>query len=305
MRSKSTRQAASTGRAGRSGSNLAEKLAGRIVEDIRVSTLPPGTHPVAQTLAEPLEVSRTPIMRALEKLQDMGLVEHAPNRVVRVAKIAPSRSTRFGRVEDRLSRIYFGIAEDRLNGPLANTVSARTLQTTYDLSLGEVAELLERIVREGWAFSTIVTTPQALEQSYRFRITLEPAALLEPTYILSRDTALRAIDRAEALLRADLETMPSDQIYENADAFHELVVDGSGNPFFLESLQRINRMRRLFNYHLMGDRSRYPAQICAHIRIIRLLIEGRNVEAADALGDHLVNVLARMRVTRVTAPHPI
>ena len=250
-------------------------------------------------------------MRALERLHQAGVVEHSLNRGFRVARTGAGGFEHSEAVEDRMSRAYFRLVRDRLNGRLQDAVSARTLQQNYELSRSEVGELLERIVGEGWAarrpgygweFSSIVTTPEALEQSYRFRAALEPAALLEPTFHLSRDAALRARQREERLLAADLQAMPSDALYDHGVAFHELLVEASGNPFYLESIRRINRMRRLFNYQMMGDRARYPAQIQDHIRILDLVMEGRNPDSAEAMRAHLLSVPAKISVIRVAGP---
>ena len=85
-----------------------------------------------------------------------------------------------------LTRIYFRLADDRLQGRLPEQVSETYLRERYDLTRVQLTTLLGRICQEGWAerrpgygwvFSEMLTTPEALLQTYRLRMALEPAAM--------------------------------------------------------------------------------------------------------------------------------
>ena len=97
--------------------------------------------------------------------------------------------------QDLTEAIYFRIAEDRLRASLPESVTEAALRTRYGLSKAQLAAVLNRISQEGWierkpgygwTFAAMLTTPDSLLQSYRLRMALEPAALLEPGYRLDR-----------------------------------------------------------------------------------------------------------------------
>jgi DNA-binding GntR family transcriptional regulator len=67
---------------------LAASIQARIAEDIIGGVYPPGTRLDERTLAEKLEVSRTPIREALRQLAARGLVHFAPMRGAFVAEIS-------------------------------------------------------------------------------------------------------------------------------------------------------------------------------------------------------------------------
>ena len=102
--------------------------------------------------------------------------------------------------------------------------------------------MLSRVAHEGWAerrpgygwsFSPMLTTPESLEQTYRVRLALEPAALLEPAYCLDPVTAARCRAAELRLLAGAIETDSADVLHERGVRFHEAIVGASGNPFFL------------------------------------------------------------------------
>ena len=54
---------------------------------------------------------------------------------------------------------------------------------------------------DSWSFSPMLMTPESLEQTYRVRLALEPAALLEPTYRLDPDVAARCREAGTSAAR--------------------------------------------------------------------------------------------------------
>ena len=65
---------------------------------------------------------------------------------------------------------------------------------------------------------------------------------------------------------------------------------GSHNRFFLDTIRRVNRIRRLLSYEAMDDRSRYVRQAEEHLALLDLLEAGKTTEAAQALRAHLEGV---------------
>jgi DNA-binding GntR family transcriptional regulator len=112
---------------------------------------------------------------------------------------------------------------------------------------------------------------------------------------VSRRTLLRSREQEAAMLRGSIDTMSPDVLYERGVQFHELLAEASRNPFFLDTLRRVNRMRRLFAYRAMIDRRRYYGQVEEHIRVLDLLLDGRNADAARAMHIHLESVLSNLK----------
>jgi DNA-binding GntR family transcriptional regulator len=93
------------------------------------------------------------------------------------------------------------------------------------------------------------------------------------------------------LLAGGIETDSAEALHERGVRFHETIVGASGNPFFLDTVRRINRMRRLLSYRSMIDRTRYRQQCEEHLEILDLLKAGQNAQAASALRRHIHNTL--------------
>ena len=294
-------------------SELTEGLAARILEHIGQADLAAGTHLAAQDLADRFNVSRSPVNHALRLLHAKGVLVHQPNRGFFVASNGRASADEVGLAgEDRLSAVYFRIAGDRLHGRLAAQVSESHLRERYDLTRAQLVSLLTRISHEGWAerrpgygwvFSEMLTTPEALVQTYRVRLALEPAALIEPGYELASATIERLRAAELRLLDGALETDPPDALHERGVRFHEGIIGACRNPFFLDALRRINRVRRLLSYRSMVVRDRYREQCRDHLEILGLLERGRVEEGSVALREHLLRTIRNIDRIRPLMEH--
>ena len=153
-------------------------------------------------------------------------------------------------------------------------------------------------LNDSWSFSPMLTTPESLEQTYRVRLALEPAALLEPTYRLDPDVAARCREAELRLLAGAIETDSADALHERGVRFHEAIIGASGNPFLLEAVRRINRVRRLLSYRSMIDRKRYRQQCEQHLRILGYL-----EEASRMLRRHLEHTIGNLQEIRPILEH--
>jgi DNA-binding GntR family transcriptional regulator len=240
-------------------------------------------------------------------------VTHERNRGYFVSGTAAASPEALGLpTGDDSSDAYFRIAEDHLNGRLPDPASEAFLRERYRLTKAQLSAVLGRIAQEGWverrtgygwSFSPMLTTPESLEQTYRVRLAVEPAALLEPTYRLDADTAARCRAAEMRLLAGAIETDSADALHERGVRFHETIIGASGNPFFLETVRRINRVRRLLSYRSMVDRKRYRQQSEEHLEILDLLERGRNREASRALRRHLEHTVAKLKEIRTALEH--
>ena len=144
----------------------------------------------------------------------------------------------------------------------------------------------------------MLTTPESLLQSYRLRLALEPMALMEPGYRIDPQVLARCRAAEIHLLEGGIETDTPDQIHERGVRFHEALVEGSGNPFFIDAIRRVNRVRRLLSYRSMQDRQRYKQHCRQHLKILDLLEQGRNEEASEMLREHLQSTLRNLAKIR-------
>ncbi len=297
--------------------NLDLTVPARILDLIRDDGLPPGSHLPAQMLADRLRISRSPVNQALELLHGKGLLHREPNRGYFLATEIDGPTTQLAEslgLDDgrSASAVYFRIAEDRLQGLLPDAFSETLLRQRYQLTSAQLQSLLHRMAQEGWVrkkpgygweFSPMLTTPESLIQSYRLRLALEPAALREPGYHIAPEVLARCRAAEIHLLKGGIRTDSADQIHERGVRFHEALVEGCGNPFFIDSIRRVNRVRRLLSYRSTQDRKRYKQHCEQHLAILDLLEQERNEEAAQALSDHLAATVRNMRkITKILKP---
>ena len=84
-----------------------------------------------------------------------------------------------------------------------------------------------------------------------------------------------------------LETVTIAEIFRFGCAFHEEIIRGAGNPFYVEALKRVNAIRRLFAYHTFADRDGMLRHIREHLRLLDLIADGRMADAAALMRRHL------------------
>ena len=71
-----------------------------------------------------------------------------------------------------------------------------------------------------------------------------------------------------------------------------MLVGCSHNEFFLDTVRRVNRLRRLIEYRITVDRERLPRQTREHLRFLSLLETGSRDEAAKFLRIHILGASA-------------
>jgi len=297
--------------------NTDRSIASQIVELIQTEGLETGSHLPAQMLADRLRVSRSPVNEALALLHEKGIVRRERNRGFFVAQaVTGSLADVVGQLglaeSDVVTNTYFRIADDRLKALLPDDFTELLIKNRYELTNAQLNAVLGRIAREGWAerkpgygwqFSSMLTTPDSLLQSYRLRIALEPAALLEPGYWLDPKIIERCRAAEHHLLAGGIETDTADQIHDRGVRFHESLVEASGNSFFIDTIRRVNRVRRLLSYRSTQNRARYVEHCKQHLHILALLEQERNDEASEALREHLRHTLeALSRISSILEP---
>ena len=280
---------------------LARRTAARIVEHIAEGGLAVGTRLVERTLADQLKVSRSPVRQALRLLADEGVVAPAERGGHTVAltgqdlaEAAPAPAA-----EDGIEDAYLHIATDRLAGELPDRVTEKTLARRYHLMPGQLTHILRRIAVEGWIerlpgygweFQPMLTSMESYADSYRFRLTIEPAAVLEPGFVLDRDALETVRDQQQRLVDGEIWDIGNARLYDLNSRFHEVIMACSHNSFFIDALRRVDHVRRLIEYRRSLQRDRAIVRCREHVRLADLLLAGRRAEAAAYLREHLSSV---------------
>ena len=276
-----------------------------------------GSHLPSQMLADRLRVSRQPVNSALALLHEKGLLTRERNRGYFVARplLDPLSDivAGLGLAEaDIVTSVYFRIADDLLKNELPLDCSEQLIRTRYGLTAAQANAVLARIASEGWGerkfgfgwtFSSMLTTPDSLLQSYRLRMALEPAALLEPGFRLERKVLEQCRATELHLLGGGIAGASADELHERGVRFHESLVEASGNPFFIDTIKRVNRVRRLLSYRSMKQRERYPEHCRQHLHVLDLLEREQNEEASAFMREHLAHTLdALARIEDILQP---
>ncbi|MFJ8109179.1 FCD domain-containing protein [Streptomyces sp. NPDC096132] len=281
--------------------NLTTSLATRLVDLFRRSGLKEGAHVTEQWAADTLEVSRTPVRKAMLFLHEVGILERVPNRGFFLARDASALARPdLSQGEDVEQSAYFEIADDYVAGRFTGAFTSADIARRYRLTPRQADRVLARMEAEdlvrrkpggrGWEFQHVMATVDAHAQSYRFRMIIEPAALLEPGFTVDADAFALHRRQQEALLHGDILLLPRAELFQVNASFHEMLVGCSGNQFLLEAVRRQNRLRRLIEYRHQIDRSRLANQAREHLRLLDLVESGDLEAASSFLHEHLSKV---------------
>jgi len=271
-------------------------LAVRILEHLRGLGLEPGAHITEQSLADHFQVSRTPVRLALALLAETHAVEHRPNRGYVLTQPPAALSVVDVPGHEADDKLYYRIAEDRLAGRIPQRVTEMELVRRYRTSRARIGALLSRMAREGWlerlpghgwAFQPMLDSTRGYEQGYHFRAIVEPAALLQPGYHLPPEAIARCRQQQQDVLDGGILSYSDAEIFEIGCALHETIVSGSGNPFLMDAIRRVNALRRLLEYRAKRNRDKIVHQFREHLQLLDLIEAGKFERAAKFLVDHL------------------
>lgn len=278
-------------------SGLSTRLAMQITELILREELPKGAHLTEQWIADALRVSRSPVRSAMQFLESLGVLAKEPNRgyFLKKSPAALKRSTLSSESDPEEAR-YLQIADDRLKGSLGGEFTESELRRRYRMTATQTRRLLARMHREhlihkkpghGWAFEPVLDSAEAHNQSYRFRMIIEPAAVLEPGFRINQSAFDRSRKLQQQLLDGGILKLSRVELFTISSEFHETIVACSGNRYLLDALKRQNELRRIIEYRATLDRSRLVSQCREHLELLDLLEDGRFKEAAAFLKQHL------------------
>jgi DNA-binding GntR family transcriptional regulator len=278
--------------------SLQARLAGRILIHARERGFGPGAWLSENALAQAFGVSRTPVRGALAVLSKRGLLNVVPRRgyvlkrAVREQDLEPYAD--FASADDKLVQ---RMAADRFSGSLPDQVSEADLMRRYGVARGTLARVLNGMVQDnvierrsgnGWRFLPALDATRIHEDSYRFRLLIEPACVLEPTFRIDKARAQRLRQTHVALLADGLEKLSSSKFFELNAEFHEFVAGCSHNRFLEQAVINQNRLRRFFSYINVPALERMRVSCSEHVAILDRLLAGEREHAATLLWRHLL-----------------
>ena len=278
-------------------SPLAISVAAEIIKYIDSTHQPKGARLVERKLAEHLRVSRSPVREALRVLEAKGAVKRSDRGFV-VGDLPSQPDIPASEKEDEH---YHRIATDRLEGRLPERVTENYLLRRYGLTRTELSEILRRISNEGWIdrtpgygweFLPMLDSADVYRDSYRFRLAIEPAAILEPTFELNVEALEKCRADQQRLIEGAIWDISNAALFDSNSALHEAVMQCSNNTFFCEGLSRVDRLRRLIEYKEALPRDRALERCREHVQLVDLLLTGRNEEASAFMRQHLRSVSA-------------
>jgi DNA-binding GntR family transcriptional regulator len=196
-------------------------------------------------------------------------------------------------------QVYLQIADDRLNSILPERITENEMLRRYSLTRARLARILRRISNEGWierlpghgwAFLPVLTSLEAYGDSYRFRLLIEPAAILEPRFTLNRTALERCREQQQWLVDGGIWQVSDANLFELNSGMHQAIIECCQNSFFIDALRRIDRVRRLVEYRQTLNRHSAIDRCREHIELLDLLLAEKRVEASEFMRRHLAEL---------------
>lgn len=273
---------------------LQRQLMRAIVIHARDSGLQRGDALNQLALAKQFGVSRTPVRAALARLSDLGVVDLAGGSV-RIADLEAALDVDTADNPDPVETLMAAIARDRHEGRIAEEASESDLMRRYEQSRTEVVEALRRmgdlgLVRRkpgfGWRFEAQMDAA-AKRESYRFRLLIEPAALLEPSYRADPDWLARSRTQHQRYRERRWRPEHAIGFFEMNAEFHRQLVAFSGNRWMVQAIEQQNALRRLRNWSWRLDDDRVAQSCDDHLAVLEALIADDLSSASTALRRHI------------------
>ncbi len=243
-------------------------------------------------LARRFGVSRTPVRAALEWLRAQELIRRnqsggwqlTPRAGRRRAPPVPAPPP------EETDRLFVAIARDRVEDHLATEVSEADLMRRYGVPRAVVLKVLARMAEvglverkrgHGWRFLAVAYDQATRDESYAFRLLVEPAGLLSADFTAAPHWLQSMRERHQAMMVAPWRETMSVALFDLNAEFHEGLAAASGNRYFQMAIAQQNRLRRFVNVHWTEGPERVQVSCKEHLEILdRVASRDREVAAA-------------------------
>ena len=290
-------------------SELQLRMARNILEYLSQHDMNAGNHVTEQELVEEFRVSRSPVRAALSYLAGRGVVERKRNRGY-FLKLGSRdlRHLRLNLPRTGEEKLLARITEDWLKMQEPKSFSESEFRRCYNLGRLVTARVLRKLSEDGivsrnpghgWRFEPTLHSPEAHNESYAFRMIIEPAAIRAPSFELDRGLADLSWRNHEMVLKSGSEEVTSEKLSDIDTVFHRLIGVSSRNRFYLAAIERQNSVRRMME-SLNRNRAHLIGSCVEHMEILAAIERGKHEEAAELMEHHLVS--ARNYIHWLQAP---
>ncbi len=279
-----------------SRSALQAETAHAIVGWIVQNELPAGYHLKELYLGSVFRLSRSPVRGALDLLREHGIVEQRRDRGFFLSISGRDLGDRPPPLPASSSdELYRVIATEWFDGEIPDSVSTAELVRRYGRPGADISRVLKRLADDGvikrlagkgWRLGPNLATSRAFYDSYRFRLTIEPAAILLDTFRLNQPLAARSRRRHEELLAHKSGATVAEMVDADLE-FHHLVAVSCDNEFFAQAIERQNVLRRLTEILTTPDSDRLHVSCQEHLGMLEAFESGRQEVAAALMREHL------------------
>ena len=275
---------------------LALELGDKIVRYCVANELERGERLTERKLGSEFNVSRSPIRAALKVLEARNIITRAGAGYALALGHSELGRVRLDVPAPASEELYIQILRDRFAGKLPEHVSEADLLRDYGVTRGVLMKALMRLNQEGyvsrspargWTFISVLNSVDTYRASYEFRLAIEPAALASPNYRIDRDRVQGLLDRHLELVRRGAASVGADQWFALDAELHEMLVEFSGNEFFIQAMRGQNQLRRVVEIESFYAEERVRESFEEHIAILEALLKGDQAWAATLLSRHL------------------
>ncbi len=279
-------------------SDLQRELISEILEIIRGNRMAAGASLRESSIARKFNVSRSPVRAALDHLCDLGVTEHIAGRgYFLICDATDLPDIRLETTFQSVRRIYNAMINAHIDGSLAGAfhtseIADRFLVENRPLNLAiqrlQTQELIEQTGDDRWVFSnSLKTRTEDDADMYRFRLLLEPSALLQPGFSISAEK-IAALRAQQVDLMNRLETnFDVSEIYDANDALHGSLITACHNRFIINALNYYEPVGRMFEYRHYQETARTQTACLEHIDILDRIAAGKMQDAANLMHAHI------------------
>lgn len=290
-------------------SPLQTDLARQILDEARQEGWKVGERIPEQRLAKRFGVSRSPVRGALLLLAERGLMRLEPGRgFILETEISDLPDDDDVVPPSQAEQLHGTLLSDRALGRLPPEVSETELSGRYGVSRGVVRRVFMRLAAEGlaerlrghgWRFADSLDTPEAIAESYQFRLGVECIALREPTFRADPERLVQLREAHRAVLDQPLAGMTRQHWFTLNASFHETLAGWSHNRFFRQAVRQQNNLRRMKELAVFTtlDPRRVRQSCEEHLGILAAVENGEQGFAEALLRRHL-ELAGRLSVDR-------
>jgi len=273
------------------------QLAHKVVEYLKRLDLRAGERIREQPIADHFSVSRTPVRGAMAMLAEQGVLNYVPKQGYTLATgsdSVDSENVALPPTEDE--HLFNAIMRDRLANRLDHQITVTEIMRRYTVArtvvnhvLGQMSAdgLIEKGSGQSWTFGPALDSLSAAEESFRFRLLAEPAAILEPGFRMEPALSHRIRQQHYSLLNEDMDGVDANRIHDVDSSFHNAIADCCHNRFLAQALRQQTLLRGLSGGATNTNPHRLMESCREHLRILDVIDAGNREQASELMRLHI------------------